>query len=438
MLTTLKTLFLLMPVAWTILHGPQDVKLFFIVGLFAICDLTFKGKILKLIHVWPMILLGGLYAMINFLAPRLFGFQVADFLDSYNWHMICATTFYGISVGFCLGIWSQKNGQKKVFWGYALFCLGLAVIGWQLINAAGAEDFVHISNSEIDRGNVNDEGVKVLVFQAGNLIIDAIPMAIFAVTALPATLISKWFWPKLVIWIAAGIGIYFNVLVATRTMILAGIATLALLVPLQLYVSRHRKQLSRNLVFLGAVGAAFGTILLLSKGVDGISPLIQRVSNAGGDVRLEVWREAFPLIVNYPAGGGISHLTTAYWGHNLFLDSALINGLLGALVMLMLYGFIFTVVYKGIGRANLLNQPLGVALIGGLIGSFLASMVHPPQPAFIAFALLVGCYAFASMEEQRLSPMKACRTTSRRQKFYRQTLVRKSNLITNGSNASQS
>jgi len=399
MMMTLKTLLLLTPIAWTILHGPMDTKVFILVGLFAVAELTVQGRLARIGQVWPMILLGGLYAVINFLSPKIYGFQVADFLDSYNYRMICATVFYAIPAGFCLAAWGQKGGQKYTFLGYALFCLSLAVIGWQLINMAGADQFVQVDGDEIDREAVDGQGVQVLLFPAGNLMIDAIPMSIFAVTALSATLVSKWLWPRLVLWFAAGLGIYFNVMVATRTMILAAFVTLAILAPLQVAASKHRKKLLGSLLIIGAFGIIFALLLKAANIGGGSTPLAQRFLNMGGDARIDVWREAVPLVFDYPAGGGIVHLSAESWGHNLFLDCALINGLLGALVMLTLYGFIFFVVVRGIRQAGILAQPLGIALVGGFMGSFLCNMVHPPQPAFIAFALMVGSYAVASMME---------------------------------------
>jgi O-antigen ligase len=232
--------------------------------------------------------------------------------------------------------------------------------------------------------------------------IDAIPMSIFAVTAISATFASQWALPKLVLWFAAALGIYFNLVVATRTMILAAFATLAILVPVQLFTSQRRNRLVAAVFIVGALAGISALISLAATAGGGASPLLQRISNVGDDGRLAVWQEAIPLVFDYPAGGGIVHLSAESWGHNLFLDAALINGWLGTLVMFTLYGFIFFVVVRSIRRAGMLTQPVGIALTGGLIGSFMASMVHPPQPAFITFALLAGSFSVALLLESNV------------------------------------
>jgi O-antigen ligase len=383
--------------------------------------------------MWPILVLASAYAAVNVISPRVFGYRVDEWQDSYNWRMAMATVFYAVPAGICLAVWSQQGRQKHVFMGYALFCLFICVCGWGLIKTVGTDQFVSTNGDEVSRENGNIQGVKFLVFQAGNLMIDAIPMAVLAVTALSATIFCKWFWPRMVIWAAAALGIYFNLVVATRTMIVAAGAALVIVLTAQVLVSPHRKKLIGTLLAAGFLVMAAAGVYLVAKSDGGSNALMQRFTKVGDDTRLDVWRQAIPLIIDYPAGGGILHLGAESWGHNLFLDAALINGWLGFLVMSTLYAVIFFMVVSAVRVANILNEPLGVAMTAGLLGSFFSNMVHPPQPAFITFAMMVGCFAFTSVLEKDMAPAME---RARRHADFRRFGARSAKAAVNGSNPS--
>lgn len=406
MFLSLKTLLLLVPIAWSILHGPNGNVVFVLGGLFATFELLRTGSTLRLVRAWPIFMLVTLYAIASFVGP-----DVPYFQDPYPWRTALVTVFYAIPGGFCLGLWSRDAGQEKVLWGYVVFCLALAAVGLFLVRAAGPENLVHSGGDYVHRTHAGAQGVHLWIFKGDDIIVDTIPLSIFAVGALPVILLPRLFWPKLVLSVGAALGIYISLSVVTRTMFLAALATAAIMVPLQLRASHDRRKYLWRLLLAGLAATALICVLLLTHATGNVTLLFHRLSQAGQDGRLEIWSESLSRISSYPLGGGITYLRSQFWAHNVILDFLLTVGLPGALPMVALYGFVFASVCVAAGRTDIMTEPVGVALLGGLMASFTASMVEVVKPSWLAFTCLAGCYSLAlvDVDLQRVAEVLAAK-----------------------------
>lgn len=395
MLLSLKTLLLLLPIAWSILRGPGVNEMFLLGGLFATSELLRTGNALRMLSAWPIFLLATLYALMRFLQPKMPSFQ-----DLYVWPTALVTVFYAVPAGFCLWLWSREGGQEKVLWGYALFCLTLTAAGSLLVSAAGPENLVHVRGDDIDRSHPDPELKALWIFRTNDLVMDSIPISLFAVASLPIVLLPRLFRQKLVVCLGAALGVCISLAVLTRTMFLAALATLPTMLFLQYRGSYDRSRYLRRLFLSGLAATALGCVLLLRHGSGNIALLLHRFAQAGEDGRISLWRQSLSAIASNPMGGGFHYLRGGYWAHSVFLDFLLAGGLPAGLPMLALYGFVFAKASVAIRRTNIMSEPMGVALIGGLIASFSASMVGTVQACWIAFTYLAGSYAVALLDAQ--------------------------------------
>ena len=146
MLLSLKTMCLLAPIAWTLLHGPKHLAVFVFGALFGIFDLVRSGNAVRLVRTWPIFLL---VAMSRPDKLRRSGLSsLAGYVPS-GVQPLPRTVSYAVPAGFCLSLWGRGHGQKNVLWGYLIFCLSLTAAGLFLVTASGPENLVHFRGNEI-------------------------------------------------------------------------------------------------------------------------------------------------------------------------------------------------------------------------------------------------------------------------------------------------
>jgi O-antigen ligase len=403
MILFLKTFILLLPLAWPIMGAPIGNKMFLVWGIFGLIELgRIKGAIWELKRAWPIAGLVMVYVAIRFLTP-----EVNELQETYDFRLAIYTVVYSIPSGFCLGFWSRNGnaGQRSVFWGYILFCLGLVVAGCFMVNAEGARDVLTWTNEGLSRSNPATGVVYLRFFQLDNVVIGVVPFSIFSLSALPAIITPGQIWPKVTLMAAISGAIYINLMVGTRTAFFGALVAIVCLMLLPLRTERFKKLLRRFMIMGGLILSAGAVGLFLDR--DKFYFLVDRFSQTIEDERLYIWRESLALMMYYPMGGGLVHLSEAPWAHNLFLDFALLGGIPAMIVMLALYGFVFVAAWRAIRDAKIFDKPLGVALIGGLVGSFAVNMLMPPVPVFIMFTTLVGSYALASLKTRNTSVVSA-------------------------------
>jgi O-antigen ligase len=111
---------------------------------------------------------------------------------------------------------------------------------------------------------------------------------------------------------------------------------------------------------------------------------MDRFAAMGSDSRLGIWSEAIKILQRTPDGHGIRQLQSHEWAHNLFLDVGLTDGWIAIVAMVLLYGGAFFLAWRCVRTANFFDSGANVIMFGWLMASFVASMILPPQLAFLA------------------------------------------------------
>lgn len=402
-LLLVKTLLLLLPLAWTILSGPHAYILLSAGGIVASIDLFRKGLLAHFLRAWPIAVLALLYLATRWIAPDV----TEEGARPYDSAEVLITLIYGLSTGVCLASWSQNEGQKPVLLGYAFFCLALAVAAETVATALIDNHLSLRMNDEFVRQN-SDTAIQYWnFFEIENVIIGVIPMTVFGVAGTVLVLVPGWNWHKLFMVLAGAAGFYANVQVATRTALLAAGLTIACLTPSIVY--RNSKQRGGRLrvallclAFAGIIG--FGIVGVAS--TNQYSMLLDRFSEISDDSRKYVWGEAIGLLWRYPMGGGILRLKSEPWAHNIFLDLGLTNGFPGMLFMAAAYALMMRLMWRAIRWAGMLGEPLGVVLVAGFVASFFVCLTVPPSPPLITFHYIVAAFSLVSLHARKRSDLE--------------------------------
>ncbi len=385
-----KTLLLLLPLAACILQTPIGDKVFLFGGIFAMAELCrIKGAIWELKRAWPLVFFIIFYIFIRSLAP-----VVTQLQDTYNCFEAIYSLVYSVPAGFCLYFWNRDDAKGMVFLGYVLFCLGLVIPGYCVINSPGAEAILTVTNVGIFRENP-EATIHYLGFcKIDNVIIGIIPFSIFAMSALPAVLTPGKLWLKAILVAAAAAAFFLNLTFLTRSAIVgAAIAWICLLPSLVAF--KNKKARVRDFVVEAGCILTACAIISLFRG-DNLTFLLDRISETFEDERISLWKESLFLLTRYPVGGGISNLTTMPWAHNLFLDLGLMGGIPVLIAAVALYWFIIVSMRRSLQNRATVLDPLSISLFGGFICAFVCSMLCPPQEPFLVFMNLVGSYILAS------------------------------------------
>jgi O-antigen ligase len=387
-LVFIKAFILLLPLGWFILQGPGALKVFLIGGAFALIELARTASLRSMRSAWPIPCLVGLYLVAGWIAP-----EIDAMAETYGVSGAVATVCYGVPAGFCIALWSRKE-PGGVLLAFVLFGLGLAVAANGLIRAVGAESLLIESASEVVRGNPDADFVFLGIFKASNVVIGIIPMTAFAIGALPLLLLPGWTLQKILLILASIAGVYGNILVATRTTLLAATLSFTCVFTLLYYKGAIKRA---RMILMLLVCIASGVLLVIGLELGNrLDPLMERFSQLGSDARFDIWKESATLLWNNPLGIGKYNLPSAIWAHNLFLDFGLTNGWLGMASMLALHGFIFYSIWRAVQKTDILAQPVGVVFLSVVLATFFISFTEPPQGDLLAFSYLMCGYCLGS------------------------------------------
>ncbi len=403
----IKSLVLLLPIFWSILIGPAELKVYLVVGILAVIELAQADLIRSLRLAWPIPLLVGVYLIGGWVAP-------ATELEArtYGVTQALATVCYGVPAGLCLAFWNRKE-PGAVLLAFGLFALALAAAAIALIQTVGVGNIIKLTSSSFVRANPDDQVIDFLwIFRSENVIIGIIPMTIFALASLPLLLLPGWKLEKSLLIIAAIAAGYANIMVVTRTTLVAAALTCLCIFTL-LYIKRVIKRSRMVLVFLVflvmigsgvmVAGGSFFSRLL--------DPLTARLSEIQDDGRFAGWQESGVLIWDNPVGSGKVRPLSTYWAHNLFLDCGLTNGWLGIAAMVVLYGLMAHSMLRTIQTPGDLRQPLVLVLVSEFVAIFFIAMTQPPNASLLAFSYLCCCYCLgAKVEAARGNLRRKCAT----------------------------
>jgi hypothetical protein len=381
---TIKALALFFPLGWFALAGPNALRMFLAGAIFALFELNRARLLPSLRHAWPVPLLVCLYAIGGWIAPSVE-------VDTHNFEANAAvsTACYGVTAGFCLAYWSRRYTRATLL-AFLLFALVLTVAANVLIRTVGVENIVKVSESELVRENPDEEFVFMSIFKPTNVIIGIVPMTLFALAALPLLLLPRQ-GPYKVLLILTSIGaIYANLIVVTRTTIMATMLSFGcVLVLLTLRGSIKKRWIG---VFLMTCCLSAVILATSSHFAGSFGRLTDRFSSLMDDGRIGLWRDGAKLVWDYPLGGGMVGLIEYPWAHNLFLDCGLTNGWIGMTSMLVLFGLFSCVVARVIQKTNVLEQPFGLVLVSLFVAGVLISLTEPPNSALVVVSYMVYSY----------------------------------------------
>lgn len=387
MRTFLLSLALLMPLAGVITNYPQPALLEIAGGVLALSWLAAQGQLLALRHVLPFLAAGVVYAACGYIA--------ADRLDlvMYSHQMALLVLFYGLPAGLCLRRLAETERGDQVAAALLVFALGMAAIFLVILRLPEVQRITGESRGVFQRTNGDEDQAIVYLhfFSLTNIIIGVIPFTIFALAAIPAAMTTRS--PLVRILACAGtvLAAYVNLLIATRTALLAAALSTALILGCAL----RRISVRRWLLFGAALAApAAVAVLYFRQNTERFSYLLERFAEAGDDGRIEIWSEAAGLVLRFPAGQSAGKMQSHSWGHNLFLDVGLTNGWVAIAAVLAMFACVYLFVLRRLWRGNFFSLSANVILLGWLLATSLAGLLQPPQPAFLT-VLHLACGFFA-------------------------------------------
>ena len=366
---------LLFPLAWTICNGPKVAFAQVAGGLVALAWLASKRHLWALLRLSPFLLAGMIYAFCAYVS--------AEPRDTYPYQAALVLLFYGLPTGLCLRRLVQRDQDGPVAWAMLAFAIGMTAIGFVILNNPEVQRITAVSVGGFQRTNGTDDNAIAYLhlFSISNVIIGIIPFTLFALAAVPLALTARSWTLRVAVGAAAILAGYANVQIATRTTLMAtvlsGIAVFAL--------AFRSIPWRRHVVY----GASLAALLLAGAGYVGMKSdrfqyLVGRFSEMGSDSRLDIWSEAVGILERTPDGHGIRQLQSHEWAHNLFLDVGLTDGWIAIGAMMVLYGGAFYLAWKATRTPGFFAAGANVMMLGWLLSTFVASMILPPQAAFLA------------------------------------------------------
>ncbi len=392
---------LLFPLAWTICNGPKVAFAQVAGGLVALAWLASKRHLWALLRLSPFLLAGMIYAFCAYVS--------AEPRDTYPYQAALVLLFYGLPTGLCLRRLVQRDQDGPVAWAMLAFAIGMTAIGFVILNNPEVQRITAVSAGGFQRTNGTDDNAIAYLhlFSISNVIIGIIPFTLFALAAVPLALTARSWTLRVAVGAAAILAGYANVQIATRTTLMAtvlsGIAVFAL--------AFRSIPWRRHVVY----GASLAALLLAGAGYVGMKSdrfqyLVGRFSEMGSDSRLDIWSEAVGILERTPDGHGIRQLQSHEWAHNLFLDVGLTDGWIAIGAMMALYGGAFYLAWKATRTPGFFAAGANVMMLGWLLSTFVASMILPPQAAFLAtmhFALGYFTPSRAPVHEAPMEPPPA-------------------------------
>lgn len=382
----LLTCTLLTPLAWVILNGPKPALIEIAGGLIALGWLARKGQLLALRHVFPFLAAGIVYATAGYIAAD------RNDLVMYSYQMAALLLFYGLPAGLCLRRLAERGDERQVAGGLLVFAIGMALISLVILRLPEVQRITGETAGTFQRTNGDENEITYLrFFSLSNIIIGVIPFTLFAVAALPAALTTRSLPLRLFVCVTVVVAVYANVMIATRTALLAGAVAAAVV----LLLSWRHVPRRQWLYFAGAVSViALVATFYFRQNDARLSYLIERFGAAGEDGRLPIWSEALALVLRFPQGQVAGHLQTHSWAHNLFLDVGLTNGWTAIAAVMAMFAWVYFQVTRRLLAGRFFDSTSNVIMLSWLLATSFAGMIQPPQPAFLAL-LHLACGFFA-------------------------------------------
>jgi hypothetical protein len=376
---------LLLPLSWTICNGPKVAFVQMAGGVVALAWLSYRRQVFSLVKVSPLMAAGVLYAFMAYAS--------AEPRDTYTYQAALMLLFYGIPAGLCLRRLAEGGRGGAVGWAMTAFAVGMAVIGLVILKNPEVQRITSESSGAFQRTNGNeDEVINYLrIFSISNVIIGIVPFTLFALAAFPAALTSRNLAFRLVVGTGAVVAAYTNVEIATRTTIMAAAVSAAVVMSLAFRSIPWRRLagFAAGLAVIGLAGAWY-----VGRKADRFFYLLDRFSAMGSDSRLGIWAEAVRILGRTPDGHGIRQLQSHEWAHNLFLDVGLADGWVAIGAVGVMYCGVFFLLWRALRSPRFFDSGPNVIFSGWLLASFVASMILPPQAAFLAtLHLALGYFA---------------------------------------------
>jgi hypothetical protein len=366
---------LLFPLAWTICNGPKVAFVQLAGGLVALSWLALRRQMLVVLRLSLFIFTGIVYALAAYVS--------AERRDTYPYQAALVLLFYGIPAGLCLRRLAQQRQGTAVAWAMMAFAAGMSVIGLIILKNPEVQRITAESAGAFQRTNGTEEEVITYLryFSISNVIIGIVPFTLFALAAFPSVLTARNAALRVFVCASAILAAYTNVQIATRTTLMAATLSTALVMFLAFRSMPWRRLLSfgAGLVILMAAGAWY-----IGRKSDRFYYLLDRFAVMGSDSRLGIWSEAIRILERAPEGHGIRQLQSHEWAHNLFLDVGLTDGWMAIVAMMVMYCGAFYYAWRSVRTSGFFDSAPSVILLGWLLASSVASMILPPQAAFLA------------------------------------------------------
>jgi hypothetical protein len=387
------------PLAVLVMLGPSDSAAMILGGIvsLALCWKDITVRDIK--SVMPVVVGIGTYAVLAIVNRA--------HVDSYFGHYAILSVFYALPAGWVVRGIIRNGRSESVALAFAIFSLFLCVAAVKAIQASGVEGIVNVTTSDVSRTNrIGDQAFYWRFFYISNVIVGIIPYTFFALCGAIILFIRVRLMTKFFLIAAFALGVYVNFLVVTRTALAAAAITFILLF---LGVLRSRTKLNVAAVAVGAICViAVAGYLAIMLRFESLS-LIDRFLRTGEDGRWVIWKESIQLLAEYPMGGGVVRLRSAYWGHNLFLDIGLTTGLLGMLAVTTAIGSIVWRLFNMARRKQLLTDPGSIYMVCFFVGGFIVSSLMPPQLPVIVVLLMSGTALMRDMPQRGAANIETAR-----------------------------
>lgn len=374
---------LLTPLAWIVLNGPHLALLEVVVGMSALAWLAAKGQVFALLRLIPFLCAGFLYAFTAYVAND------RPDLVMYSYQTALLLLFYGLPAGLCLRRLAQGEGSGV---GCALLVLaiGMAAISLLILRLPEVQRITGEVTGSFQRTNGEEDTIVYLrFFSITNIIIGVIPFTIFGLAALPLALVTPYLGLRVLAVTAVGVAAFANILIATRTALLAAICSSVVVLILALpTVPARRWLISLGVVMIpGVVAVAY-----FGGETERFNYLLSRFAEAGNDGRLGIWAEGWALLQRHPGGQAAASLQSHSWAHNLFLDVGITHGWVAVVAVLAMFVYAYYQVARRLLGGGFFASAANPLMLGWLIATSFAGMMQPPQPVFLAVLHLAAGY----------------------------------------------
>lgn len=381
----MQVLVVLGPLAALVMNGPSYSAIMFLGGSAALVLLIRFQPRVDWHFVWIVSGGIGLYAILAFLHR--------ENVDTYRGHYALLSLYYGLPAGLLFRQLVREGQSDMLVIGFAFMSIGLAVAGYTAVQAAGVEHIVSYTGIGVSRTNIaEDEVFYWRYFNISNVIVGVIPYTVFAVCSGPLFFLSRYWSVKALFALAIALAVYVNILVVTRTTIIAGALATGILLFMQFRSVIAEIRPKKWLLFAMVAVLPVAAVVAYARYTLELGSMLNRFGQSFEDGRLLIWSESIALIPQYPWGGGIDHLLSASWGHNLFLDAGLSTGILGMLALLAVLLVIARRCWQLAGRGRLVTNTADIYMAAIFIGTLLVNMVMPPQVSMMCVTLMFAGY----------------------------------------------